>query len=244
MQDNADYPNIEFVLVDYNSKDGLQDWVRQNFQAEIAAGKLKYVYYPGPEKFHAPHAKNIAHRMASGDILVNVDADNFTGPGFARWIAETMEKETAMAQRAHKKGVFLRPKLAQYALSERSGTGGRIALPKEAFYQVGGYAETIQGWGGDDTALSMHLEKAGYLYKPIPKAYLSDISHSDAERGKHTKQHPSLVRLTNFCNKLNRPQRGTNGARFGCGTVYVNFSAHPYTIGPATALAADIGLVR
>ena len=40
------------------------------------------------------HAKNMAHRLGiieGADILCNLDADNFTGPGFASYIAEQMQ---------------------------------------------------------------------------------------------------------------------------------------------------------
>src|SRR5580704_1798101 len=38
--DNRDYPNLEFVLLDYNSTDGLGEWVRHELSEEIASGRL------------------------------------------------------------------------------------------------------------------------------------------------------------------------------------------------------------
>lgn len=70
---------VEFVLVDFGSKDGLRDWVFNNFSVELASGYLKYYYTENLPHWHASVAKNTAHLCASGDILVNLDCDNFTG---------------------------------------------------------------------------------------------------------------------------------------------------------------------
>ena len=42
MADNADYPALEFVLLDYNSRDGLEPWVREQLLPHIESGRLVY----------------------------------------------------------------------------------------------------------------------------------------------------------------------------------------------------------
>ena len=41
--DNIGYDNIEFVIVDYNSKDGLQSWINSNLKKYVDSGILVYV---------------------------------------------------------------------------------------------------------------------------------------------------------------------------------------------------------
>ncbi|MFD2148711.1 glycosyltransferase family 2 protein [Mucilaginibacter antarcticus] len=40
--DNEDYPNLEFILLDYNSTDGLKEYVRSELHTFITSKKLVY----------------------------------------------------------------------------------------------------------------------------------------------------------------------------------------------------------
>lgn len=71
---------VEFVLVDFGSTDGLRKWVICNFRDELESGYLKYYYTEELPFWHCSVAKDTSHLLASGEILVNLDCDNFTGP--------------------------------------------------------------------------------------------------------------------------------------------------------------------
>src|SRR5688572_31144005 len=83
MADNADYPALEFVLLDYHSRDGLEQWVKDHLMPHIESGRLVYARTVEPEWYEMAHSRNVAFKLASGQIVCNVDADNWTGPGFA-----------------------------------------------------------------------------------------------------------------------------------------------------------------
>lgn len=87
-----------FVLLDYNDKDGLSSWVREKMARHLQSGRLVYYRFTEPTPFRMAHSKNLAHRLGmreGADILVNVDADNFTGRGFARYVlGEFQERQT------------------------------------------------------------------------------------------------------------------------------------------------------
>ena len=40
ISDNRDYSNLEFIILDYNSSDGLGEYIRDNFNEEILNKKL------------------------------------------------------------------------------------------------------------------------------------------------------------------------------------------------------------
>ena len=44
----SDYPNCEFVLLDYGSRDGLADWVKSYCMPWLDSGKLTYLRIDGP----------------------------------------------------------------------------------------------------------------------------------------------------------------------------------------------------
>src|ERR1041385_4064662 len=64
LKSNARLP-VQFVVLDYNSRDGLGDWIRSSVEAEIKAGRLLYARTTAPRFFNMAHAKNIAHRLVA-----------------------------------------------------------------------------------------------------------------------------------------------------------------------------------
>ena len=169
LQDNLRYPDLEFVILDYNSPDGLREWIHETLGAEIQSGRIKYVRTDQPERFHMARAKNMAHRAASGEILCNLDADNFTGPDFAFFI------DTAMRSHTNRIGSSL-------GLGPWKGTGGRIFIHREAFERLGGYDESYVGWGHDDADFVDRARLAGMDVLPIPLPFLECLPHDNAER--------------------------------------------------------------
>ena len=223
-------PSVEFVLVDYNSKDGLREWVENNaaLKPYLENGTLVYARYPDAPYFHHAHAKNIAHRLATGDVVCNVDADNFTGKGFARYLA----KEFAGGKHA-----FVHPSfsLLKGLPIERSGISGRIALLRKDFIALGGYSETRfkKGWGGEDADFLMRA--LAFKLKPRPMFdldYLNVVSHSNEERIKNTAGGITVEEVEKGCGRISLPHlklafgtcvssvQANRGGHFGEGTIF------------------------
>lgn len=138
IKDNIDYyPNVEFVLLNYNSKDDLDEWVYKNLIDEINFGIVNYYHTIEPRYYSMTHSRNIAFKVASGDIVNNVDADHFTNFGFASHI-------NLLANQQHKKSIFLKSK---------QKNRGRLGFFKKDFMWLRGYSEDIEGYGHDDVDL-------------------------------------------------------------------------------------------
>lgn len=86
----------EIVLVDYRSPDGAAAWIWANFRPEIEAGRLRLFEVLDEAPWHSPKAKNLAHRLARGSYLFNLDGDNFILP-----------EDTALIRAAKARGVGL-----------------------------------------------------------------------------------------------------------------------------------------
>ena len=68
----------EICLVDFNSKsDPVAEWVETQFPSELSNGSLKFFVVTDDVSWSAPHAKNLAHRLATSPYMVNIDADNY-----------------------------------------------------------------------------------------------------------------------------------------------------------------------
>jgi glycosyltransferase involved in cell wall biosynthesis len=164
-------PKSEFVICDYNSQDGLYEWARDNLK-----GKVVYVRTRTPQYFCAGHAKNIAHRHATGDILCNLDADNFLVPGFPEYLEQLFTE---------------RPNICVTSFSQdfalNHGCAGKIAVRREHFYSVNGYDEgQDQGWGWDDTNYSFRVRMHNSLeLVELDRKWNRAIGHGNHERVKN-----------------------------------------------------------
>lgn len=135
---NTEGCNREFIILDYNSRDGLREWAK-TLTPWIETGVIRYYRTVIPEHFCAAHAKNIAHKQATGDILCNLDADNFVLPGFCEYLTELFHRPNIL---------FNSPSIDAKG---HAGCCGKIAVRAEHFYNVNGYDESQKmGWGWDD----------------------------------------------------------------------------------------------
>ncbi|MEM9025061.1 MAG: glycosyltransferase family A protein, partial [Bacteroidota bacterium] len=172
LADNADYPNLEWVILDYHSQDGLGDWIRTELAEEWESGRIRYWRTTEPEAFHRCHSRNLLFRQAEGDVLVNLDADNFTGPGFAHYVGQ---------QFANHPKAYLVPDTVR--LEHLKDAVGRVCVRKEHFMAVRGYDEAMEGYGFEDHDLYARLDALGLQRLPIDReAFLRYLPHSDRER--------------------------------------------------------------
>lgn len=182
---NKDYPEVEFVVLDYNSPDGLDEWIQAFVKDRNLQGRVSYYRERSAKFFDPRHAKNVAHLLASGDVLVNLDADNFTGAGYAAKVAQVFRDNPRCFGRI---GVTL-PKCEQRVGNEifpvYSGMSGRVLIRRTDFLLLRGYDESFTGWGAEDPDLTTRAGRIGLHGVPIESPGEGAIDHSDEERIKN-----------------------------------------------------------
>lgn len=170
LADNIATENIEFVILDYNSTDGLEDWMKQNL--DNFCGKVIYFKTTQPSFYKRSHSRNMAFRLASGDIVCNLDADNYAGKNFAEYL-------TAMFQQDNT--IFIAPQN-----NHLSDTFGKISTTKSDFLQLRGYDEAIKGYGFEDNDLKNRLANLGRTEVTFNDTeFLKAIIHTEEERIKN-----------------------------------------------------------
>jgi glycosyltransferase involved in cell wall biosynthesis len=173
IEDNLLYPEVEFILLDYNSTDGLEQWVQQEMQEHLQSGKLKFYRTSEPQYFNRSHSRNMAFQLSSGDIICNVDADNYTGPDFAEYINDSFLKDDS---------IFLVSAFNEEYM-EYKDAYGRVCAWREDFFNIGGYDEAMQSYGHEDTDLYDRLKRYGRKEINITDIqFLASISHDDKQR--------------------------------------------------------------
>jgi hypothetical protein len=128
----------EWVIVDVDSDDEFSTWTIDDKRVKIHRISV--------EEIHFAKLYNISHKLGIGDIIVNLDADNFIGEDFCSWT-----------------DVLLKQKRLGHSWSNNwsDGTYGRISMIREHFYSVGGYDETFTPCGFQDTDIIQRIIKSG-----------------------------------------------------------------------------------
>jgi hypothetical protein len=156
----------EMVLVDFGSTDGLSSWVWSNFEDAIAEKRL--VFFEVPDvAWNVSKAKNLAHRLAGGDYLFNLDADNFVTPADIDLIREA---------------VALGISCQQWAGDLKDGSYGRIGIPRLLFERLGGYDEGMLPMGAQDVDLMRRIIAAGERLVRIEPPTIPAIANSTAQK--------------------------------------------------------------
>lgn len=144
MQDNYLLGKVHFVLLDYNSSDGLEHWIR-TLQYYIDENILVYYKTSNPIRYLRSHSRNMCFRLADAKIVCNLDADNFLGKGFAQYLLDEFENP--------ERQVFITSDL------RLRDVVGRVCVRKEDFLKVRGYNESLEGYGMEDVDLFCRLLK-------------------------------------------------------------------------------------
>lgn len=189
--------DVEFILLDYNSSDGLSGWVKS--ELTNLPVEFKYIHTNKPRYFDMSKTKNILGRVASGNILCWMDADNFTYNGFVEYIKQIYQDSPSAILR-----VEWEP--------DTSGMCGRIVCTKSDFVRVGGYDEQMKGWGYEEIDFWKRLGQTGCKLVNIPKKYLGKLHHGDSDR--FSNYDPMLVKKISKVHPLSAMRVQTNADNF------------------------------
>lgn len=173
ISDNLKYPNIEFILLDYNSNDGLFEWVNLELKEHIDSGVLKIYKTEEPLFFDRSHSRNVVFKLATGDVICNVDADNYIGNGFASFVNNefSTKKDIYLVADTKKRLYFLR------------NAFGRFCVRKEDLMKIGGLDEEMKSYGSETVDFYERIELSGKKEIIIKNTnFLKAISHGDEER--------------------------------------------------------------
>ena len=167
LEDNENCEQLEFVLLDYNCPDGTGEWARKELSGLIRSGRVVYYREKTVKYYSSPHSKNLAHDLAGGDVLVNLDADNFTGAGYAESVRQAFEVD---------------PFLVGQIPTPHRGLSGRVAIGKTDFHQLRGYDESFTGWGFDDLDFVGRARQIGLKLNVTRVPGSGTIDHSENDR--------------------------------------------------------------
>ena len=268
MADNADYENCKFVVLDYCDPGPLRAFLWSRHKQDMRSGRLAVYSFMGHESgettdpdpvlsvlsnrvpppnipFHMAHAKNMAARcgiLEGADILVTLDADNLTGPGFARYVSEQMSGSGLCT--------FMCPDFPAINSMPHGpdrparGYAGRLAIRAQDFLKAGGYDEIYDTWRGEDMDLIYRLRRIGYAERHIENRFLNALRHGSEVRFREYPpaqcyETPDYIKVI-----ASRTERVVNYGRLGLGTVFRNFSPVPVNLSSLPTRVFGLGMHR
>jgi predicted glycosyltransferase involved in capsule biosynthesis len=125
----------EFILLNWNSPDNLNNWAENNLDAYIKQGLVKYLVNCNAKEFSQAKTKNTTLKNSTGSILCTLDADNLLNSNFISIIQDS----------------FSSPNSDNIILQCKGGPmAGRIIFTRENFLKLRGFDESMKGWGYED----------------------------------------------------------------------------------------------
>ncbi len=191
IQDNDDYDKLEFILLDYNSTDHMEVWVKNCLSKYIDSGRLKYYKTDEPVFFNHSHAKNLVFKLSDADIVCNINCDHYTGKGFANFINDAYNENpdiviTPIPADIYNKTLRTPP----------SELWGKVCVKKSDFLAVGGFDERMIKYGNDDIDFINRLAANGTKKNPlIEEQFWKYISHGDEIRHSSKEKVNKVVRV-------------------------------------------------
>jgi glycosyltransferase involved in cell wall biosynthesis len=149
-------PPVEIVVVNYNSKDDLDEYMIGVDGERLESGNLlTYKKYTGREYYHMAHAQNLALLSGSGEYVINVGADIVPASNFFSVIRD-----------------LLAPGDIEWMVSSRYGMP---VIRKDEFVAAGGHDERLEFYGKTDRDLHNRLWRRGGKFIYYPSEILSTI---------------------------------------------------------------------
>jgi len=222
IESNKEYGNLEFVILDYNSKDNLWDWVAKNMMEHIKSGRVSYYRTTQPKYFSMAHSRNVAFKIANGDIVNNLDADNYIyNENAAAVVKECLASYiNRMANSCTENVIFSKGKRSMH---------GRIGFYKNEFIDLlGGYDEDLEGYGHDDHDLVKRAWALGFEMYWWGGNYYNRIKTSHAEKNKNMERNWKTTEKINKEKSMKNIKAGkfkaNEGKHWGKATLVKNFS--------------------
>lgn len=200
---------LEFVLLNYNSKDDTDEYVKKNIQPHSKYIKFNYIKNTNAKYFDMSLTKNILGKFATSEILCWLDADNFIYDNFVEFIYESFcDNENIVMNVDYSK--------------KTSGMCGRVVCTKTHFNEIGGYDQKMNGWGYEEIDFINRSVKYGKTRINIPLKFLGKINHSESERMRnyevahtellsHSHSHSQMKFKSNYDNYIKSIENIKNG---------------------------------
>jgi len=152
----------EVVLVDWSSRRPL----------EVDDPRVVVARARGQASWCASRCHNLGLSLATGDLIMRLDADDLLDPVFF------LSHPPAVSS-------FYYADLSRIVRVDDVHLSGVVLAPRSLFIEVGGYNERLLTYGCDDDDLVRRLSLCGALALPVDLSLVRHVAHENALRVKN-----------------------------------------------------------
>jgi len=149
-------PPVEIAILDYNSKDGLKEYL------DPFGNAITYTRYTGRWYYHIAHAWNLAARCSAGEYIVFAGADALIAEGYFATLRRLISEGAIWIRGRHYKGI--------------------ICVQHAEFVAAGGYDERFEFYGGEDKELEARLRRRGAPFALLPDDLVYTLKTSNEDK--------------------------------------------------------------
>lgn len=156
-------PPVEIVILDYNSRDDLAEYMQSVFRMPIYADiQIVYRKYTGRDTFHKAHAFNLAILASHGEYAALLGADAYPNLGYVAALRELIEDGCIWMRGPDLKGI--------------------VCIQRQEFIDAGGYDERFEYYGPEDRDLDERLQRRCRKFGLVPKGLMRVLRTPDSEK--------------------------------------------------------------
>ncbi len=152
-------PDVQCVLVDYDCPQNAAAWAEKNLPT------VRTVRVSDAASFNLSKARNAGALVCDTPYVGFVDSDVLLTPDFHRFALPLLQEER-----------YVRSGSTAHEMA------GFVICARDDFNTVGGYDETFEGWGAEDTDFYLRLELAGCRKTALASHLAQCLPHDDALR--------------------------------------------------------------
>ena len=171
----------EVVIVDWSSREPVTQfldlrvadpWVADSrvVDSRVADHRVRVVRVSGQAHWHASKCHNLEVRLATGDLVLRIDADDLLSESFFR-LHTLRESEFWCVDQS-----------VRFRSDDEMHLSGVIYARKSDFLRVGGYSERLVTYGHEDDDLVDRLRALGLQSRYLNLDSMRHIPHSDGDR--------------------------------------------------------------
>lgn len=166
----------EIVVVDYDSQDGLKEYVDEIAASNMLCGNyIVYAKLENKRYYNSAHARNLCVMASSGEYIIQLSTEATPTLEFISYIRSRIWEEHPvwMCENSHTKWIY-----GDYV-------GRFIVCRRDEFIAAGGYDERFSVYAPEDKDICLRLHRRGGKFEPFSSSLIGEIRTPDEEKIKY-----------------------------------------------------------
>ncbi len=161
-------PPVEIVVLDYNSTDDLEEYIKKvkKTSSFSKGNKISYHKYRKGKYYHLTHAYNLSVKLSEGEYFALLGTDTIVKDNYFKVVRKMLNED-------------------DYVWLYYKYYGGIFVCQKKEFIDAGGFDERFEHYGPEDKDIELRLRRRGGKIGILPAGLLTTIPTSRVEKFKN-----------------------------------------------------------